>query len=346
MRGRGRIHWRACAEALAAAIPRTQLHREVCAWADQANEADRWLIGFSGGSDSLALLLLLWAHWPDRRSKMVAVHFNHRLRGLASRADERFCASVCRQLGIRFKVQRWMNRPLQVSEAAARSARHEFFREIARQVHAQAVWFGHQLDDVAETLLMRIARGSGSGGLAAPRPVHVWGDGLVHLRPLLHWEKKEISGLLKLAGARWREDDSNKARDFFRNRVRRDVIPAWRKAAADRNALLGSAITRERLAEDDAALEAWLSALQPVTKSGELNLRRLRGKPRGIVRRALHSWLQHNKCGAALSRQAFEALLDDVLQQRLTRHSLDARHLAEIGRRTAKVVRVPAKISA
>lgn len=345
MAGRGRINWRKCAENLAAAIPRLRLHREVRAWAEQSASEEGWLIGFSGGADSLALLLLLWAHWPERRRRLLAAHFNHRLRGRASRDDEVFCASVCRQIGIRFKAGRWTNSPIKVSEAAARSARHAFFRRLARQAGAHGIWFGHQLDDVAETLLMRIARGSGSGGLAAPRPVHRWRDGLVHLRPLLNLEKQELVRALEMAGARWREDASNETADFFRNRVRRIVLPAWRKAAVDRNALLGAAITRERLAEDDAALEARVATLQPITTRGELNVRRLAAEPRAVVRRALHAWLQQSECGAALSRQAFDALLDDLQEHRLTRRSLDACHFVEIGRRTAKIVSVPAKIS-
>jgi tRNA(Ile)-lysidine synthase len=346
MAARGRIQWRTCAEALAAVIPRTRLHREVCDWAGKQPAGPPWLVGFSGGSDSLALLLLLWAHWPERRRKMVAAHFNHRLRGAAANADEKFCAEVCRQLGVKFVRGEWSDRPAKISEAAARNVRRDFFREVCRRTGARAIWLGHQLDDIAETLLMRIARGSGSGGLAAPRPVHPHRDDLVHVRPLLDLEKQEIARALKTVGARWREDRTNETADFFRNRVRRAVLPAWRKATVERNPLLGAAITRARLAEDDAALDAWLMLLAPITKRGELNLRRLAGKPRAIVRRALHAWLQHNECGAGLSRQAFEALLDDVQQHRRTRHSLDAQHLAEIGRRTAKIVLVPAKNSA
>lgn len=346
MAGRGRIHWRTCAEALAAIFSRARLHREVCAWAEKEPIANPWLIGFSGGADSLTLLLLLWAHWPERRRKMVAAHFNHRLRGAAANADEKFCADVCRQLGVKFTRGEWSDRPAKISEAAARNARQDFFRGVCRTTGARAIWLGHQVDDVAETLLMRIARGSGSGGLAAPRPIHPHQDGLVHVRPLLDLEKQEIARALRTVGARWREDRTNETADFFRNRIRRAVLPAWRKATVDRNPLLGAAITRSRLAEDDAALDAWLVLMGPITKRGELNLHRLAGKPRGIVRRALHAWLQHNQCGAGLSRQAFEALLDDLLQHRRTRHSLDARHLAEIGRRTVKIVLVPTKISA
>jgi len=78
--------------------------------------------GLSGGADSLALLLLLWAHWPERRARLVALHFNHRLRGAAADADERFCRRVCRSLGIRLQVGRWKNRRLEASEAEARAA--------------------------------------------------------------------------------------------------------------------------------------------------------------------------------------------------------------------------------
>lgn len=342
----GRVDWRRCAETLAAAIPQSRLHREVCTWAENSPASDRWLIGFSGGADSLALLLLVWAHWPARRRRLSAVHFNHRLRGRAADADEKFCGRVCRQLGVRFVADRWVNRPATVSEATARNARQDFFRRAANRVGGRAIWLGHQLDDVAETLLMRIARGSGSGGLAAPRPIQAWRDGFVYLRPLLDLEKSEIARALQAVGAVWREDASNQTGEFFRNRIRANVLPAWRDATVERNALLGAAITRERLAEDDAALDAWIAVLQPITKRGELNLHRLAGKPRAIYRRALHAWLHLHQCGQGISRQAFEALLNALAHGRLVRQSLDANHFVEIRRRIAKIVRVPAKNSA
>src|SRR3954465_11045951 len=101
--------WPGVAEALAARIPRKSLHSSVLAWAESDGESAKrpWAVGFSGGADSLALLLLLWAHWPERRKRLVALHFDHRLRGRASTADARFCVNVCSALGVNYVGGVW-----------------------------------------------------------------------------------------------------------------------------------------------------------------------------------------------------------------------------------------------
>ena len=316
--------WQAAAERLAALIPVSQLHPAVVAWAETASPRIPWGIGFSGGADSLALLLLIWAHWPKRRRLLRALHFDHRLRGAESRADARFCRTVCAGLDIALLEGKWPGRHPDASEAEARAVRMAFFTE-----HTRVVWLGHQLDDIAETMLMRLARGSGSAGLSAPRPVHRVSQGRVHLRPLLTRSKAELLAALRTADIPWREDSSNALGGFFRNRVRRDVLPAWAEAA-QRDALAGAARSRMLLEEDDQALEAWLDELQPLTAAGHLELRLISGKPRALVRRALHRWLLAEPRAGRISSQAFETLLNAVIAEKPTQHSLGREGFAVI----------------
>jgi tRNA(Ile)-lysidine synthase len=338
MPARKRIDWLRCAAALAAAVPRARLHPAVLAWAERSAPRRAWAVAFSGGADSLALLLLVWAHWPRRRARLVALHFNHRLRGRESGADERFCARVCAVLGVRFVRGNWRRARDGAGEAEARDARLDFFRR-----HARVVWLGHQQDDVAETMLMRLARGSGAAGLAAPRPVQTLPGGRVHLRPLLGLKKVEICAALREAGIAWREDGSNATAKFFRNRVRHQVVAAW-SAAAERDALAGAALSRELLEEDDEALEAWVTQIVPQAADGALNLRRLAGKPRAVWRRALHRWLLRQPgAGRNLSRQAIAALLDDAMRARPTRHSLGTAGFAVIARTRLRFSAAPRK---
>lgn len=328
--------WSRCAERLGAIIPKNRLHPAVRTWAERAAGGgapvgdEPWMVALSGGADSLALLLLLWIHWPERRRRLRVLHFNHRLRGRAAAADERFCRAVCAALGVRLRVGRWASPPEKASEAQARAARMEFFARELERVGGRALWFGHQCDDIAETLLMRLARGSGVGGLAAPRPVQAIGPDRVHLRPLLGLKKCEIEAALDEAGGVWRRDGSNATGAFLRNRIRASVLPAWRDAAGERDVLAGAARSRELLEEDDGALGAWAAELTSIRKDGSLGRARLVGKPRGVVRRVLHLWLAHSGRGAGLSRQAFDALLDDVVDGRCTRHSIDAVWLAAL----------------
>lgn len=311
------------------ALPLSRLHPAVRHWVEASRRRGPWCVAFSGGADSLALLLLLRAHWAER--DIVALHFNHRLRGRESEGDEKSCRNVCAGLGVRLQVGRWRGDHRHASEAEAREARHGFFAKEMKRLRSRVLWLAHQQDDIAETMLMRLARGSGTAGLAAPRPVHLTGDGRVHLRPLLTVKKAELLAALRRAGAAWREDSSNARDDFFRNRVRRVVLPAWAKAAG-RDALAGAALARERLEEDDQALALWLEALAPLGRDRQLDLRMLAGMPRAITRRALHRWLLAQRRPTDLSRQGFEVLLAAVERGGPTRFSLGPKGFAVIRR--------------
>ncbi|MDB4385445.1 tRNA lysidine(34) synthetase TilS [Opitutaceae bacterium] len=282
----------------------------------------KWVLAVSGGADSLAMLLLVWAHWPDRREKMVVAHFNHNLRGTESRADRTFCAQVARSLGVGFETETWSDPPVSPSEAHARATRISFLERVRRKHHGRLIWTGHHLNDVAETMFMRLARGSGAAGLAAPRPIQKQsGSVAIRVRPLLGLQRAEIIGALKSAGGGWREDSSNTSSDYFRNRVRRDVIPRWEKAA-HRDAVGGAGLSRRLLDEDNEALEAWLAEIDPIDVHARLVLKSLRGRPIALWRRALRAWLSRQSDVGDLSRTGFEELLKMVRMGKTTRFSL------------------------
>ncbi len=329
-RSRPQRRWQAAAGALALRLPLSRLHPRALA----AGLAVRgpWAVAFSGGADSLALLLVLWAHFPERRRQLLALHFNHRLRGRAADADARFCAEVCRSLGVPLVTGRWVDPPAAPSEATAREARHAFFAQALRRRRSAALWFGHQQDDIAETLLMRLARGSGSGGLAAPRPVQPLPGHRLHLRPLLTVSKTELVAALRAESLPWREDATNAGDSYLRNRIRSDVLPAWCAANRDRDALAGAALSRERLEEDDEALEAWRRDVAPLQADGALDLRPLAGRPRGLLRRAALAWLGAHPQTGKLSRQAFDALVEVIARGQSTRFSVGRAGFAVVRR--------------
>ena len=337
---RKRTDWPAVAAAFAARVSHADLHpaallsarEEYRRESRRGGRPSRWALAFSGGADSLALLLILWAEGPGRWGRdFVVLHFNHRLRGRAADADEKFCREVCAALGVTFVAGRWSAARKGASEAEARAARFAFFRREMSRRRMRLLWLAHQQDDIAESLLMRLARGSGTGGLAAPRPVQAMGEGRLNLRPLLTLKKSALVAALKKAGAVWREDASNAGDGHFRNRIRARVLPAWAKAAG-RDALAGAALSRELLDEDDAALEAWLDELKPLDRRGRLDLARLAGKPRALVRRALHRWLLAVRPDTDLSRQGFNQLLAAVQRGQDTRFSLGAKGFAVVHR--------------
>jgi tRNA(Ile)-lysidine synthase len=322
--------WPAVAAALAAQISHADLHSvamlrardEYLRESKRGGRPSRWALAFSGGADSLALLLLFWAEGPGRWGRdFVVLHFNHRLRGKAAEADEKFCRDVCAALGVKLVVGRWNAAPRRgASEAEARAARLDFLHREMKRRRSRLLWFAHQQDDIAESMLMRLARGSGAGGLAAPRPVQAFADGRLHLRPMLTLKKAAITAALRNAGAIWREDATNSTGDFHRNRIRQAVVPAWIKAAG-RDAQAGAALSRDLLEEDDAALEQWADK-SGLLKRGVLDVGSGKRFPRAVLRRVLHRWLLAVRPETDLSRQGFGLLLAAIERGKDTRFSL------------------------
>ncbi|MBL9195137.1 MAG: tRNA lysidine(34) synthetase TilS [Opitutaceae bacterium] len=340
------MDWRLRASSLAERIPMALLHPTVVAAtrAGGAAAKSRWAVALSGGCDSVALLLLLWAHWPNRRDRLLALHFNHGLRGRNSDEDARFCRSLCRSLGIPFRSQRWKRQSTRpVTEAAAREARFDFFRRAMERDSSRVLWLGHHQDDVAETLVMRLGRGSGLAGLVAPRPLQLSNDKIIRLRPLLTLSKRTLVEHLAGLGIPWREDESNQTDQFLRNRVRNHVLPAWLAAEPGRDIVSGMAASRELLQEDADALDT-LSASIGALRRSRIDLRKLKGVPKALVRRVLYKWKLSlkDRCGD-LSKQGFEALLAAVMAQRDTRLSLGASGFAVIQAFTLTYERVVPK---
>lgn len=304
--------WTVRAKALADAFPIARLHPRVLAEIEKSSAAEGWCIAFSGGADSLAMLLLLWAHWPQGRSCIHALHFNHRLRGSESDADAMFCREVCSGLGVPLQEGSadWPHGPKDVSEAEAREARLAFFKGAMAGVGSRLLFLGHHKDDVAETMLMRLARGSGTAGLAAPRPVSRHGT-LLHLRPLMGIGHSEILDALNKSGANWREDATNFGERYFRSRIRSTVIPALR-AAAPSDFVEGATASRELLQEDDEALEAWADRVAPDCGSNPLPATAVRESPRAVARRVLQRWLASQGGEGSLGRVAFDELLSAI----------------------------------
>lgn len=293
------------AEQLGLLLPRERLF-PTAREAANASAANRegWLVGLSGGADSVALLLLIWAHWPSQRTSLRAAHFNHGLRGAESDADQAFCQKLCEELGVVFCTRAWAEAPKSVSEEEARAARYSFFESIAELEHCRVLLTGHQKDDIIETQLMRLARGAASAGLAAPRPCRRWSENRSLLRPLLSLSRDELQVALRTVGADWREDSTNGTDLYLRNRIRRSVVPNWLQAAGP-GALEGAALTREWLEEDDEALEFTLDRLGLPRRADELNLQLLVGQPRSLWRRALRRWHPLGE----INRRAFDELL-------------------------------------
>lgn len=211
------------------------------------------LIAVSGGPDSTALLHLM-ARWRALRTQgpsLSAATVDHGLR--ADSAEEaRMVGELAARLGVPHRILAWEGeKPNRGIQAAAREARYHLLAAAARQAGASAIALAHTLDDQAETVLFRLARGSGLGGLAGMQAT-TCRDGLTLLRPLLGIPKVRLVTTLQIGGIPFIEDPSNLDARFTRARLR-TLMPALASEELDARRL---ALFSRRAARADAALEA------------------------------------------------------------------------------------------
>jgi tRNA(Ile)-lysidine synthase len=205
-------------------------------------------LAVSGGPDSLALMLLAAAAVPGQ---VEAATVDHRLRS-ESRGEADLVGEVCERLGVPHCIltAEWTQKPETALQERARSERYRLLAAWAAERGLEAIATAHQLDDQAETLVMRLGRGAGVRGLAGMRPVSaVPGTDVPLVRPLLGWRRDELERICVDAGLQPARDPGNEDERFERIRVRRALSEAgW----LDASSLARSA---SHLGDADAALD-------------------------------------------------------------------------------------------
>ncbi len=215
---------------------------------------DTLIVALSGGADSTALLDLL-NRLPGFNPRLVVAHLNHCLRGSESDADEAFCRKLAEKYEVPYENRRVDVKYLAKSEGlnledAGRRARMNFL-DLVREKHgAAAIVTAHHSDDQAETILMRLLRGSGMTGLCGIPYRNQRG----YIRPLLNAAREEIVQYLQERGLDWREDASNLDTSFMRNRIRHELLPLLEQYnPAVRRTLISTAAI---LSDEDELLDA------------------------------------------------------------------------------------------
>ncbi|MDD5128345.1 MAG: tRNA lysidine(34) synthetase TilS [Candidatus Omnitrophica bacterium] len=193
-------------------------------------KGDKILVGVSGGPDSLALLLQLFNLRFKSALSLHIAHVDHGLRK-DSREDALFVQAWAKKLDIpvssvRFDPQ--LQKKKGSLEEIYRQARLDFFIQTARKIKADKVALGHNLDDQAETVFMRLLRGTGLSGLSGISIKRKIG-GVTFIRPLLETRRKEIEYFLKQRRVKPRIDSTNKEDVFFRNKIRNRLMPLLKK---------------------------------------------------------------------------------------------------------------------
>lgn len=277
----------------------------------------RYLVGVSGGRDSV--VLLYWLISLGYKN-LVVCHLNHQLRGRSSDADARFVQKLVERYNQRFVGQalrlpsrrvgkrgarptirvdlelgsadvRALARKQKMSiETAAREARYAFFAKTARRRRCHTIFMAHHADDLVETFLFNLIRGAGLTGLSAMRDVstrRVNGIELTIVRPLLSIWRKEIEKYVRKHRLKFREDATNKNLMPLRNRIRHRVIPYLQKT-------LGRNIRQNiwRTAMIAAAEEKWIDSQLSDSINADLSVSKLRAFPIALQRRAILKWLR------------------------------------------------------
>ena len=247
-----------------------------------------YLIGVSGGLDSRVLLeVLLQLGF----SKLVVCHLNHDLRGSASREDAEFVERLAKRLKLPCysqTIKAWSkNRSV---ETAARSARHRLFAEAAGEFKTNRIFLAHHADDLVETFLFNILRGTGSFGNAlieSETTLQVDEQSLLIVRPLLSVWKVELREYAKRNRLRFREDLTNAQSRYTRNRIRNLLIPEIEN-------ILGRPVKRNlfRLSRVAREEEKLLEEVTPrIWQQPSISVREIGALPVALQRRVIYRWL-------------------------------------------------------
>lgn len=269
-------------------------------------EGDAVLVACSGGADSLALLDMLLRLRPSLGIDVQAAHFEHGIRGEASRSDATFVENFCRERGIPFFLEAAdipaLARARGISlELAAREARYDFLWRVAGERTLVAT--AHHQDDQAETLLMRLLRGTGTDGLAGIRPR----AGRL-IRPLLAVTRQEIVYYCRARGLSPRQDATNEEMDATRNRIRHTLLPLLRE---ENPSITQALATLSAIAgEESDFLEGLLAERWPRVCQGEaLCGKELLALPLALQRRALRRFWRETATPQDLDFHHVESLL-------------------------------------
>src|SRR5215210_8543827 len=237
----------------------------------------RPLVLVSGGPDSVALLRTL----VDLGAQPAVLHADHGLRGEESREDAEFVRGLCRRLGVVCEVRYLGLDDGPNLQERARDERYRLAEELAARLGLQTVATGHTADDVAETVLMNLARGAGLRGLSGIPPVRD-----EFQRPLIERTRHEVLEYLEDLNQPYRTDPTNLTGKYARNRVRLEVLPVLQQLypAAARNVARAAALAREDL---EVLEELAAKALE--NRGGEivLPLGALRERRRALRRHAV-----------------------------------------------------------
>lgn len=212
------------------------------------SQGDKIIVGFSGGADSTALLLVLWKLRTKFKLSILVAHVNYHLRAEESDLDEEFVKEFCFKRNISMVIKSAKISSKSGIEKNARDIRFNWFNELMLVYKIPKVALGHNKKDQTETILFRLMRGAGYTGLKGIAPIS---NGIIH--PLLPFNREEITQFLQSENIKWREDKSNDINIFTRNKIRNEMLP-WIEKNINTNVIERISQSAEIFEETDAIL--------------------------------------------------------------------------------------------
>ena len=194
---------------------------------DLLNKSNTFIIGFSGGCDSFCLLDVMCELKKKYKFNVLAAHLNHNWRGEEAHQEQLRCKDISENYGIKF-ITKTLEKQSKISEETARILRYDFFKDCADSLENSFVLTAHNGDDNVETVIYRIAKGTGIKGLVGI-PEKIEKDGVTYLRPLLNTSRKKIETYCREKKLIPNHDSSNENTKYKRNFIRKKIIPLLRE---------------------------------------------------------------------------------------------------------------------
>lgn len=272
------------------------------------HEGDAVVVGLSGGCDSVCLFLFLLDVAEELKLDIAALHVNHMIRGKEAERDENFVRKLCEDFGVPFKVKKidvptYAKEHHLSEEEAGRLVRREAFAGYGKEVFDRSfvVALAHHGDDNAETILYRMARGTGItglGGIAPKGQLSFNRKDIKVIHPMLLFNKAEIKAELEKRRASWVEDATNDEVAYARNRIRNEVVPALEEvnaAATDHILAMASDI---RVLTDYLKRQADIILEKYMDEEGGLDASAITGSDEALHAILLSGWLEAQEVSA------------------------------------------------
>ncbi len=244
-----------------------------------------YLVGFSGGYDSICLLDVL--HKITPKNKIVALHLNHKWRGKESDKEQENCKNFCEKIGVEFYCEN-LSPKVPRTETAAREARYKFFERCAKKFNSDIIFTAHNKNDNAETLIYRICTGTGVSGLQG-----ICENRDIYYRPLLDVKRCDIENYCKANKLSPNNDSSNSDTKYKRNYIRAKIMPAL--SEVNENIYDNLQTLSEVAKEETDIIEEYLKDVtKKITKDGKIQTQKFLKLSQNVQKKLVYKLFTDN----------------------------------------------------